>query len=60
MRHSDINLTMGRYTHTLLGQEAQAVESLPDFSLPSSKSEKVAATGTDGKPVDDAKEEKKN
>ena len=26
MRHSDINLTMSLYTHTLHGQESQAVE----------------------------------
>ncbi len=32
MRHSDINLTMSRYTHIFQGQESQAVESLPDFS----------------------------
>jgi len=56
MRHSDINLTMSRYTHTLLGQEAKAVESLPDLSLPSGRSEKVAATGTDGKPSEEAKD----
>jgi len=41
MRHSDINLTMSRYTHTLRGQEATAVESLPDLS-----SEAKKATGT--------------
>ena len=45
MRHSDINLTMSLYTHTLRGQEADAVNSLPDFSLPSSESQKK--TGTD-------------
>jgi integrase len=28
MRHSDINLTMTRYTHTLRGQEAKAISSL--------------------------------
>ena len=50
MRHSDINLTMSRYTHTLAGQEAEAVAGLPDFSLPSSQSQR--ATGTDGRPVD--------
>ena len=50
MRHSDINLTMSRYTHTLTGQEAEAVAGLPDFSLPSSQSQR--ATGTDGRPVD--------
>ena len=59
LRHSDIDLTMSRYTHILIGQEDQAVESLPDFSLPGSKSEKVAATGPDGEPSDDAKEVKK-
>ena len=32
MRHSDINLTMGIYTHTLTGQEEAAVQSLPDLS----------------------------
>jgi len=47
LRHSDINLTMGIYTHTLTGQESQAVESLPDFSL-GPNSERQRATGTDG------------
>jgi len=37
MRHSNVNLTLNVYTHTLTGQEAQAVESLPDLSLPSSR-----------------------
>ena len=41
MRHSDINLTMSRYTHTLAGQGAQAVESLPDLSLPSSRAQQA-------------------
>lgn len=45
MRHGDINLTLSRYTHTLTGQEAKAVEAMPDLSLPSSG--KQAATGTD-------------
>ena len=47
MRHGDINLTMSRYTHTLTGQEAKAVEAMPDLSLPSKKRE--IATGTDGR-----------
>jgi len=47
MRHRDINLTMMRYTHTLVGQEAAAVASLPDFSLPSRQSQKAMKTGTD-------------
>jgi integrase len=52
MRHSDINLTMSRYTHTLRGQAQEAIESLPDLSLHSSQRQK--ATGTDDKPVDGA------
>ena len=49
MRHCDINLTMSLYTHTLRGQESEAVESLPDLSLPSKEGQKVA--GTDDRPV---------
>ena len=51
MRHSDINLTMSLYTHTLRGQEAAAINSMPDFdSLP--ESQKQVKTGTDNKPVE--------
>ena len=53
MRHGDINLTLSRYSHTLTGQEAKAVEAMPDLSLPSS--EKQIATGTDDKCVAVAK-----
>jgi hypothetical protein len=53
MRHGDINLTLSRYTHTLTGQEAKAVEAMADLSLPSSK--KQIATGTDDKCVAVAK-----
>jgi len=51
MRHSDINLTMSRYTHTLLGQSAKAVEALPDFYSIQAKAE-AKRTGTDDGPVD--------
>jgi len=34
MRHSDINLTMIRYSHVLIGQEAAAVAALPDLASP--------------------------
>jgi hypothetical protein len=51
MRHYDINLTMSRYTHTLTGQEAQAVESLADLSLPSQQKQQAAKTGADGEDV---------
>jgi len=47
MRHSDINLTMSRYSHVYRGQVSQAVENLPDFSRPSLERQKAAATGTD-------------
>ena len=49
MRHSDINLTMSRYTHIFRGQESKAVESLPDLSLPSTQAQRAIKTGTDGK-----------
>jgi integrase len=48
MRHSDINLTMSRYSHVLRGQESEAIEGLPDLSLPSKQSQQAKATGTDG------------
>jgi len=38
MRHSDINLTMSLYTHTLLGQESEAIGKLPDLSSGTAKS----------------------
>jgi len=51
MRHSDINLTMSRYTHVLRGQERSAIESLPDLDkLP--QSQKQVKTGTDNSTVD--------
>jgi len=49
MRHSDINLTMSRYTHTLRGQQAKAVESLPNLSIPATQQQ--VATGTDDQPI---------
>jgi hypothetical protein len=47
MRHSDINLTMSICTHTLTGQESQAIESLPDLSLPGNQEQRAVATGID-------------
>ena len=47
MRHSDINLTMSIYTHTLTGQESQAIANLPDLTQPSIKKQRAIATGTD-------------
>jgi len=50
LRHSDINLTMSRYSHVFLGAESDAVESMPDFSSMGIQSQ--VATGTDGKSDD--------
>ena len=43
-RHSDIRLTMNRYTHSTLGRQGDAVENLPDLSAPLAA--EVRATGT--------------
>ena len=53
MRHSDINLTLSRYSHVFSGQESEAIEKLPDFSLTDTSRQK--ATGTDGKAIQDDK-----
>ena len=33
-RHSDINLTLGFYTHTLVSERAEALNVLPDYAEP--------------------------
>jgi hypothetical protein len=52
-RHSDINLTMSRYSHTLLTDEAAALNALPEFpsAFDSDRPEvqTLEATGTDGR-----------
>ena len=52
-RHSDINLTMSRYSHTVLADEAQALDALPAFpSVVGGKkveAARIVATGTDGR-----------
>ena len=52
MRHSTIDLTMSRYTHIFRGQESEAVEALPNLSLPS-REQSAVKTGTDGENVFD-------
>jgi integrase len=49
MRHSDINLTMSRYTHVFRGQESEAVAKLPNFSLLNSQNQKAIVKRTKGK-----------
>ncbi len=45
LRHSDVNLTMAIYSHSIREREASAVAALPDFDRPAS--EAVKKTGTD-------------
>ena len=45
-RHSDINLTMSRYTHSVLEGQSEAVNRLPDLN--GEADVRAAATGTDG------------
>ena len=45
-RHSDINLTMERYSHTVVGDRARALVGLPDLGRGSDR-EALQATGTD-------------
>ncbi len=44
-RHSDPKLTLGRYTHTAIGEQGEALGLLPDLSTPFQQS--LRATGTD-------------
>lgn len=46
MRHSDINLTMSRYTHIFKNQESEAIAKLPDLSFTSNPNQNLPATGT--------------
>ena len=48
MRHSDINLTMSRYSHVYRRQESEAVGKLPDLGQPSQEAQTARATGTGG------------
>ena len=41
LRHSDINLTMSLYTHTLRGAESEAIGKLPDLSRTAKRKDKV-------------------
>ncbi len=46
-RHSDINLTLSRYTHTVVADQAAALEALPDLSGSGPDRQEQRATGTD-------------
>ena len=49
-RHSDVNLTLRRYTHSALERQSEAVEKLPDLSegaIAASEPEALRAMGTE-------------
>ena len=48
-RHSDINLTLSRYSHTIVEDRAAALAALPDLT-PDARPQTMVATGTDGAP----------
>ncbi len=51
-RHSDIKLTMNRYTHVFRGELDKAVDLLPDYGAEQARQANEAkATGTDGQPT---------
>jgi len=54
LRHSDVNLTLGIYTHSLREAKQSAIDALPDLSLPTK--EKIRATGTDNMSVSNGKD----
>ncbi len=51
MRHSTVELTLGKYSHVYRGKTSEAVAKLPDFGRKNS-SEQIK-TGTDDQPVDE-------
>ncbi len=46
-RHSTITLTMDRYSHTVIGDQADALEVLPDLTPKRSDRDRLRATGTE-------------
>ncbi len=46
-RHSTITLTMDRYTHTVVGEQSDALKALPDLTPNPPTPERLRATGTD-------------
>ena len=50
-RHSDINLTLSRYSHTVVADRAVALQALPDLTT-RPEQERQKPTGTDGRDPD--------
>jgi hypothetical protein len=51
MRHSTVELTLGKYSHVYRGKTSEAVAMLPDFSK-AANSQTQVKTGTDNQPID--------
>ncbi len=51
MRHSDINLTMGRYTHPQLLDLAAAIEKMPRLRPATERASAATGTESDGRPA---------
>jgi len=47
-RHSDVNLTLTRYTHVILEDKIEAIDKLPEFDFTNER-QAAQATGTDDK-----------
>jgi len=52
-RHSSITLTMDRYSHTVIGELAEALDMLPGLAAVHADSTQQRATGTDCVPVNE-------
>ena len=52
MRHSDINLTMTRYTHQYIGQLTEAVNQLPDLNQKPKDQQRATGTNDHGEKQD--------
>ena len=57
-RHSDINLTMARYSHTVLKDQARALSGLPELTADEPRTVQLRATGTDGFAVNRGRDDK--
>ena len=52
MRHSTVDMTMTRYSHVYQGQESEAIEKLPDLTLPSREQQERAKIDRHGRAGD--------
>jgi len=55
-RHMTITLTMDRYSHTVLGEQVEALKELPSLVVAQPEEDALEATGTDGVPEQERSE----